>query len=143
MDPLVLAHAAAVLPLVGLIWFVQVVHYPLLAVGGEPGFTARHAEHSRRTTWVVAVPMLVQLATAAALVAVPPEAVGRGLPVAALALSVAVFAHTGLVAVPLHRRLGTGFDQRTADLLVVRNWPRTALWTAHGGVVLALLTAAG
>ena len=142
MSALVLVHAAASLPLVGLIWFVQVVHYPLLATGGEPGFQARHAEHSRRTTRVVAAPMLVQLASAAALVLLPPDGLGRGLPVAALALTLAVFAHTSLVAVPLHQRLGAGFDQGVADALVRRNWSRTVLWTAHGAVVVALLATA-
>jgi hypothetical protein len=31
MGPLLLAHAAATLFMVGVIWFVQLVHYPLFA----------------------------------------------------------------------------------------------------------------
>lgn len=143
MDAVLLAHAAVALPLVGVIWFVQVVHYPLFALAGTDGWQRFHDEHSRRTTWVVAGPMLLQLATAAVLVLAPPDGLGRALPLAGLVLTLAVFAHTFGVAVPLHRRLGAGPDRAAMDRLVRANALRTALWTAHGVVVLAMLAAAG
>ena len=46
-------HAASTLSMVGLIWFVQVVHYPLFA-RVEQGFIAYEQIHQQRTTWVVA-----------------------------------------------------------------------------------------
>jgi hypothetical protein len=54
---LLLAHSAATLFLVGLIWFVQVVHYPLLAQVGTGEFVAYAASHGQAWTarggWVL------------------------------------------------------------------------------------------
>ncbi len=66
-DGLLLVHAATTLFMVGVIWFVQVVHYPLFERVGEVGFGAFERQHTRRTGWVVAMPMLGELATASAL----------------------------------------------------------------------------
>jgi hypothetical protein len=76
-----LANAAATLFLVGVTWFVQVVHYPLFSAVGPGEFRDYHLEHTRRTTYVVVVPMVIELLSSFALVAEPPA--GR----AALALS--------------------------------------------------------
>ena len=54
-----LANTAGTLFMVGLIWFVQRVHYPLLAqVGVEYQISVGH-EHQRRTSQVVGLPMAV------------------------------------------------------------------------------------
>ena len=134
-EALLLAHAAVSLALVGLIWFVQVVHYPLFALVGDERWAAYHEAHRFRTGLVVAVPMLLQLATAAALVLDDP----RGLTVASLVLTLGVFAHTFLVAVPDHERLGRAHDPAVVARLARLNGVRTALWTAQGAVVVALL----
>ena len=52
----------------GLIWFVQVVHYPLKASVGSATFATYQARHVERTGWVVGPPMLIEAATAAWLV---------------------------------------------------------------------------
>ena len=46
-------HAAATLFMAGVIWFVQVVHYPLLDGVGTDGSAAYQKRHSRLTTWAV------------------------------------------------------------------------------------------
>ena len=48
-----LVHAAATWFLVGLIWIIQVVHYPLFARVGEDGFVAYEAAHTRLISLVV------------------------------------------------------------------------------------------
>ena len=48
----------------GVIWFVQVVHYPLFARVAPESFTTYHAAHVRRTSWVVVGPMLLELLSA-------------------------------------------------------------------------------
>jgi hypothetical protein len=137
-EALLLAHAAVSLPLVGLIWFVQVVHYPLFALVGTDRWDAYHEAHRFRTGLVVGAPMLAQLATAAALVLDD----ARPLTVASLALTVGVFLHTFLVAVPDHERLGRAHDPAVVARLARLNGIRTALWTAQGAVVVALLASA-
>lgn len=44
-----LRHLAATLFMVGLIWFVQVVHHPLTTSEGRGEFVAYEMEHTRRT----------------------------------------------------------------------------------------------
>lgn len=132
-------HAAATWAMVGLIWFVQVVHYPLFAGVGPAGYARYAAEHARRTTWVVALPMLAELATGAALALWRrPAFVGAGAAWAGLALLGVVWASTALLQVPRHDELARGFDARAHHRLVRGNWVRTAAWTARGALVLWL-----
>ncbi|NIP85737.1 MAG: hypothetical protein GTO03_09310, partial [Planctomycetales bacterium] len=65
---LLLIQLATTLMMAGLIWFVQIVHYPLFAAVGEGEFPAFERKHQRLTTCVVAPLMLAELATAAGLV---------------------------------------------------------------------------
>jgi hypothetical protein len=59
MDTVLLVHVAAAWAMVGLIWFVQLVHHPLFSAVGSSAFTGYEARHMRRTTWVVAMFMPV------------------------------------------------------------------------------------
>lgn len=62
---IVLANLAATLTMFGVIWLVQLVHYPLFAGVGADGFTAYEATHQTRITWIVFPAMALELATAA------------------------------------------------------------------------------
>ena len=136
---LVLVHAAATLAMVGLIWFVQVVHYPLFALASERRFERFALEHQRRTALVVVPLMLIELGSAAALLAGPPDGLSRELLWLGMALLGVIWLSTALLQVPLHRRLGDGPDQTSMRRLVVTNWLRTLEWTGRGWVALALL----
>lgn len=137
-----LAHVAMTLFMVGLIWFVQVVHYPLLARVGSDRFTDYEAAHVRLTSWVVGPPMIIEAATAAALVWRPPAPVWPGLCWSGLVLLLLIWASTGLLQVPRHNALATGFDATHHGTLVVTNWARTVAWTLRGGLVLLMVTQA-
>ena len=56
-------HVATTLLMVGLIWLVQIVHYPLFARIGDSGFCDYHKRHTRRMTLLVAPLMLLEQAT--------------------------------------------------------------------------------
>ena len=64
MKLILLMQVFATLFMVGLIWFVQIVHYPLYANVGREQFPEYEALHNRMTTWVVGPAMLVELVTA-------------------------------------------------------------------------------
>ncbi len=139
-DPVVwllLVHAATTLLMVGIIWFVQVVHYPLFSLVGQAAFSEYERHHTRRTGWVVAVPMLVELGTAMAVV----WYVGGVLAWSGLSLLAVTWVSTGLWLVPAHRRLEGGFDAVTHRRLLRTNWVRTVAWSARGIVACALLVA--
>jgi|UniRef100_UPI004049B6FA hypothetical protein len=126
------AHAGATWFMVGLIWFAQVVHYPLLAGVGPSESVAFQREHMRLTSFVVAGPMLVELGTAVALVWMS----GGSLAWSGLALVAVIWGTTGLVLVPAHQRLLEGFDPATHRRLVRWNWVRTVVWTGRGMLAL-------
>lgn len=123
--------------MVGLIWFVQLVHYPLLACVGPAHFRVYEDAHMRRTTWVVAPLMLAEFASAAAL---PFAATGmvRTLAVCGLALLLLIWLSTWLLQAPTHQKLLAGFDPRLHRRLVQSNWLRTTAWTLRGAVVATL-----
>ena len=64
MEIIVLVHAFATLSMVGVIWFVQIVHYPLMGNVGRAEFPTYEQEHQRRTTLIIGPLMLVEAATA-------------------------------------------------------------------------------
>jgi hypothetical protein len=133
---IVLAHAGATLFMTGLIWFVQVVHYPLFAAAAGPRFDAYARRHAQRTTWVVGPPMLAELATAVLLVWLRPAAVPAWQPWAGLALLAVVWASTAFVQVPCHAALAAGFDGRAHRRLTASNWVRTTAWSLRSIGVL-------
>ena len=131
-------HLVATLVMVGVIWFVQVVHYPLFAAVGAADSRAYAAEHGRRTTWVVAAPMLAELGTGLALVWRRPAVMPAAWAWLGVALLAAVWASTAGLQVPRHAELAAGFDARAHRRLVRGNWLRTAAWTARGVLVAAV-----
>ena len=136
-----LAHLGATLYMVGLIWFVQVVHYPLFARVGSNEFASYEQRHTALTTWVVAPPMLIEGITAVLLFWFSPiELPIWSLLIGLLLLAVA-WLSTACIQVPCHNVLSRGFDPVVHRRLVVTNWLRTAVWSLRGGLVLGLVWA--
>ncbi|MCS7069574.1 MAG: hypothetical protein RMK51_12945 [Meiothermus sp.] len=129
---ILLLHFAATWFLVGLIWMVQVVHYPLFARVGSAEFVGYETAHASLISLLVGPLMLLELLTAIALVSLWPSSLPGWLGWLLLALLGAVWLTTLLVSVPLHARLAAGFDAEAHALLVGSNWIRTLAWTARG-----------
>jgi hypothetical protein len=150
METILVVHAAATLFLTGLIWFVQVVHYPLFERVGRDVFAEYERLHAQWTLRVVAPAMLAEGICAVVIVmksgsarpllpflsAPEPD---RGWAMAGLGLLAAIWVSTFALQVPCHRRLAEGFDAETARRLVRTNWIRTVAWTARAWVALRLL----
>lgn len=131
-----LANVAATLFMVGAIWFVQVVHYPLFEKVGAADFAVYSEAHSRLTGFVVGPPMLVELATAILLLFFRPPGVPVSILWLGLGLVVAIWLSTAFLQVPRHTALGLGFDGEAHSFLVVSNWVRTFAWSLRGAIVL-------
>src|SRR5210317_2033416 len=99
---LFLAHCATTLYMMGVIWFVQVVHYPLFRNIGVVEFSSYAQRHTALTTWVVAPPMLVELATALLLIWLRPLGVSTVQVWTGLGLLAVIWGFTFLVQVPCH-----------------------------------------
>lgn len=138
------AHLAATLYLTGLIWVIQVLHYPLMDRVPGDGFVAFHTEHARRISVLVVVPMVVELTTAIALLVIRPQGVSVALLIAGAVLVGVVWLSTFGLQIPLHRRLSQGFNPAAHRALLRSNWIRTVAWTLRGVIAIAIaVTAAG
>ena len=139
---LLLAQTAATLFMTGVIWIVQVVHYPLFTLVGRDEFPAYEAGHQRRITPVVGIAMTVEAVTAVLLLAFTPAGAQEALLVVGAILLLPIWLSTALLQVPAHRRLGTGYDDRAASTLVTTNWLRTSLWSVRSVLILIVLAQA-
>ena len=131
-----LVHAAATWALVGLIWVVQVVIYPIYARVPERGFRAFHAFYTQRIGLVVGALMAVELVSGLLLFAHTELGPALWPATGLLAFNWLV---TGALFLPLHGRLAGGFDAAVHARLVRLNWLRTAAWTARGVLVALFL----
>ncbi|PHI19302.1 hypothetical protein CEQ90_13905 [Lewinellaceae bacterium SD302] len=130
-----LLHLAISFALVGLIWTIQLVHYPSFRY--VPDFVTFHPHHTRSITMVVGPLMLAELALALWLAWESGWAWPQLVP---LAMVLAIWALTFFWAIPLHERLAVTRDDSVIEQLIVANWPRTILWTVKGAWVLYFLT---
>ena len=74
-NTLLIANLVSTWYMVGLIWMVQVVHYPLFAKVGSEEFVGYQISHQTLTTLVVGPPMLIEIATAVLLIWIRPAAI--------------------------------------------------------------------
>lgn len=124
----------------GVIWFMQVLEYPLFAYVGAEAFPTFHAQHNRRLPGVVFLPMLIAFAATVALLFVRPAAVPGWLAWLGAVLVGVVLASSFTLVIPLHMRLThEGYSLEMIGELVRFNWVRTVAWTLHALVLLAML----
>ena len=129
--------------MVGIIWFVQIVHYPLMAWVGPDRFREYSLHHQTRTTWVVVGPMLLEAFTAVTLLGLHPAMLLSPWHLAAGLLLAAIWFSTFLWQVPIHQRLAAGFDEYLIRRLVRTNWLRTWAWTARAALLAGALWTGG
>lgn len=136
MLTVLLLNLAATWFMVGLIWFVQLVHYPQFAAVGADGFVPYHRRHQRFTTFVVAGPMILEGVTAVMLALRPSKVIDPRLAWIGLALVGVISLSTTLLQIPRHTELACGFTPTACGRLCRTNWIRTAAWTARGVLML-------
>ena len=139
-EPLVrllfLLHLASTLFMLGVIWFVQVVYYPLYAWIGPGEFPGYEKIHTTLTSRVVAPPMLVEVGTALLLAWSRPAGIAIVPFATSLALLGVIWMSTMYLQIPCHKSLARGFDSVVHRRLVLTNWLRTAAWSLRGLLVL-------
>lgn len=137
-DVLLLANLTATLFLTGQVWFLQVVHLPLLLRTAGIDFAAYAKAQRLRNTWLMAMPMLVELITGAWLLVTPfPH---RAAFHAFLLLAV-IWIVTLAWIVPLNSRLTRGYDEDIIRILIRSNWIRTVCWTARAAIMIWITAA--
>ena len=139
MKSVLFVQAASTWAMVGLIWFVQIVHYPLFGSVGAEGFPRYEQQHQRLTTLVVAPLMLAELAAALWLCFVRPDWLPAWQAWLGLGLVGIIWFSTAFLQVPAHEALAAEFSAEQHAKLVSTNWIRTIAWSARGVLVLAMI----
>ena len=119
-------HYFSNVALFGLIWTIQLVHYPGFKYVDRQEFTAFTMMHTYKVTFFVAPLMLLEFSAALTLMVMGWFSV---LPVLFFIIILMVWASTFLMSVPYHQRLARGKDEAVIDKLIQTNWIRTILWT--------------
>src|SRR5579859_3096533 len=131
-----LLETAATIFMGGVLWTMQLLNYPLLALVGREAFPVYEAAHNRRFCLVVFPGVIAALAGAAGLLATRPSRVPAWAPACELGLILVVVASTAALQGRQHGALARGFDDRTLGQLVRSNWIRVIAWSAAGAVAL-------
>ena len=121
----------------GLIWFVQIVHYPLFHKVSADTSVAYADEHQTRTAWVVGLPMLIEGITTVWLFFDPVGS--RVLPLIGGLVLAKVHLSTIFLQVTRHRELTRGYNRETVSKLVTSNWVRTIGWSVRAGIAVAIV----
>lgn len=135
---LLVANLTVTACMFGVIWIVQLVHYPMLAGLDDQDFVKWHVFHSRQISFVVAPLMVGELGLSCWLAFSRMDFIGWSL----LSLTVATWAATFLLSVPIHESLGRSASPDTTQALIKRlvrtNWPRTILYSIKFCGLIAL-----
>ncbi len=134
-----IAHALATWFLVGMIWTVHLVHYPLFADVGAAEYVDFQAEHVRRIGAVLVVPWFVEGVTTLGLLLLVRRRRELLVALAGAAAAAGVLLISGFASAPAHAELADGFDAAVHDRLMDWNLVRAWLWTGKGAVAALLL----
>ena len=134
MDPnlLLIINVAATWYMVGLIWMVQIVHYPLFSKVGGEDYETYQTLHQKLTSVVVGPPMLIEAFSSVFLATYRPIGISLAEVVIGIALIFVIWLSTLLLQIPCHGKLNLGFDAKVHRRLVGSNWIRTVGWTMRG-----------
>ena len=136
---ILLSQIICTLYLTGLIWFVQVVHYPLHGEVGDDHFQRYQELHMQWTSLVVMPPMIIELVTTIYLVIYPHPNTPSWIWLTAAIMLGIVWLSTGLLQVPAHSNLVNEFSILNHKKLVDSNWIRTVFWTGRSAILTWVL----
>lgn len=120
----------------GIIWFVQLIHYPTLTPPASGTFPEQHRDYTRRMGLLVGPVMILEMALQTLwLYREPSPAALTG-----MILLLLIWISTFTLQVPRHNRLCTAYDPDTVRTLVSTNWIRTLAWTARSLLLTVLLS---
>jgi hypothetical protein len=139
LQVLALVHLVSTMCMVGLIWTIHFVHYPLFAFVGDAEYATFQAEHVERIGRLLIGPWTVEGFCIAALLAFVARSDYRRLAVPVFIGAVAMAVILGISAffsAPAHGKLADGFDASVHSDLMLADLFRTLAWTLRGAVAV-------
>lgn len=135
LRPVAIIHVAATWFMVGMIWTIHLVHYPLFADVGPDSYVNFQAEHVERIGRLLLLPWLTEGASLLVLLwfvlAEKRREIAIPVLVSAVAMAV-VLVISGFWSAPAHGDLADGFDAAVHDRLMAANLVRALAWSVRG-----------
>ena len=120
--------------MVGVIWVIQLLHYPSFNFINDKKYIEFQHFHMQRISFIVIPAMLIELASALLLA----YFFRSSLTIILLALLLGVWAITLIFFTKLHQKLTNGYNQGIVDRLIQINWSRTILWSLRLIILLSI-----
>ena len=136
---LTLLHLIATAFMTGVIWIVQILHYPLFNMVGRENFAAYEAAHTNLIAVIVMPAMLLELILTVMIFFAPPANIPLGLNWLNAVLLGVIWLSTAFLQVPQHSILAGGFDEKAYRMLVNSNWIRTIAWSAKAAIAALMI----
>ena len=124
---MLILHLIATSVMVGVIWVIQLVHYPSFHFVELKQYTTFQRFHMARISYVVIPAMLTELFTLF-LIVISMDQIDTFV-LASAVLLIFIWLMTAVFFSGVHQKLTLGYDQTVVDKLVKLNWGRTLLWT--------------
>ena len=121
--------------MVGMIWTIHLVHYPLFAEVGPESYVNFQSEHVERIGRLLLVPWLTEGLTLLVLLwfVLAHRRRDIAVPVVVSAITMAVvLVISGFWSAPAHGELADGFDIAVHDRLMTANLVRALAWSVRG-----------
>lgn len=129
-----LGHLIFTSIMTGVIWVIQIVHYPSFHFIEKELYTAFQKFHMNKISIIVIPIMLAELITGMMLFL--DKSSKSPFLIISFVILVLIWLITGVFFSKAHNELMTGYQELLVNQLVVMNWIRTLLWTLR----LLLLT---
>jgi hypothetical protein len=136
-------HSLSTMMMTGIIWFIQLVHYPLFSLIRTAQFGEYIFRNRFRTGAVVTPIMTVEVLSAIGLFFLPHGIVGLPIRVVGAAIVGVVWCSTLFVQWPIHRRLQEGFSEPLLERLLKTNWIRTVGWSCRALIAIDIVYQVG
>tara|TARA_B100000614_G_scaffold64107_1_gene56811 strand:- start:30 stop:437 length:408 start_codon:yes stop_codon:yes gene_type:complete len=124
---MLILHLTATSVMVGVIWVIQLVHYPSFHFVELKQYNTFQRFHMSRISYVVIPAMLTELFTLI-LIVISMDQIDTLVHASAILL-IFIWLMTAVFFSGVHQKLTLGYDQTVVDKLVKLNWGRTLLWT--------------
>ncbi len=112
--------------LFGLIWVVQLVHYPSFRFIDKNQFLDFHKRHTRSITIIVMPLMLLELGLSFWSCYLYQFEFAHLVP---FLMVLGIWSSTFLIQIPIHQKLSKVKDELLINRLIKTNWIRTILWS--------------
>ena len=122
-----LGHLIFTSIMTGVIWVIQIVHYPSFHFIEKELYTAFQKFHMNKISIIVMPIMLAELITGIMLFL--DKSSKSPFLIISFIILVLIWLITGVFFSKAHNELMTGYQELVVDQLVVMNWIRTLLWT--------------